>query len=131
MPEGVDRSGQSYGMEFLPEVRADAGRLDVVLRRAVAELVVALSTDPWLGDLMDDRWPQNLAGCRKVRFDKPGWRDRPRYRLVYRNEPSDGAVGTIAVLAIERRQNMIAYARASSRLAKREAATRRPRRRDT
>jgi hypothetical protein len=78
---------------------------------------------------MDDRWPQNLEGCRKVRFDAAGWKGKPRYRLVYRNEPSDGAIATMLVLAIERRSNMIAYAQASSRLARREAAKRTPSRR--
>jgi hypothetical protein len=111
--------------EFLAEVQDDANRLDDDLRRAVAELVVALHENPWIGEPMDDRWPHNLEGCRKIRFDKPGWHDKPRYRLVYRNEPSDGAVATMLVLAIERRSNMIAYARASSRLARREAAKRR------
>jgi hypothetical protein len=107
--------------EFLGEVQDDANRLDDDLRRAVAEIVVALHANPYLGELMDDRWPQNLERCRKVRFDRPGWTGKPRYRLIYRNEPTDGAVSTMVVLAIERRSNMIAYARASSRLARREA----------
>lgn len=117
---------QTYVFEFLAEVRDDANRLDEDLRRVVAEIVVSLHANPWLGDLMDDRWPQNLERCRRIRFDRPGWTGKPRYRLVYRNEPSDGAVSTMVVLAIERRSNMIAYARASSRLARREASKRRP-----
>lgn len=115
-----------YRFEFLPEVQEDTARLEEGLRRAVADIVVRLHQDPWLGELMDDRWPQNLEGSRKVRFDTEGWAGKPRYRLVYRNEPSDGAVGTMVVLAIERRDRMIAYARASARLTKREAAKRRP-----
>ena len=111
---------------FLPEVQDDANRLDADLRKAVADIVVALHENPWMGEVMDDRWPANLEGCRKIRFDKRGWKGRPRCRLVYRNEPSDGAVGTMVVLAIERRQRMIAYARASGRLAKRQAARRSP-----
>ena len=121
----------AHRFEFLPEVQEDANRLDQDLRLAVADLIVSLHENPWIGELMDDRWPENLEGSRKVRFDKAGWEGKPRYRLVYRNEPSDGAVGTMLVLAIERRQNMIAYARASSRLAKREAAKRRPGRKDS
>lgn len=116
----------TYTFEFLPEVQADANGLDQDLRRAVADIVVALHDNPWQGELMDDRWPHNLEGCRKIRFDKPGWRGKPRYRVVYRNEPSDGAVGSMLVLAIERRDDMIAYAQASGRLAKREAAKRSP-----
>jgi hypothetical protein len=112
--------------EFLPEVQAEANRLDEHLRRAIANIVVALHDNPWQGELMDDRWPHNLEGCRKIRFDKPGWNGKPRYRFVYRNEPSDGAVANMLVLAIGRRHNMIAYAQASGRLAKREVAKRSP-----
>jgi hypothetical protein len=112
--------------EFLAEVQADANRLDEDLRRAIADIVVALHANPWQGELMDDRWPHNLEGCRKIRFDKTGWDGKPRYRFVYRNEPSDGAVASMLVLAIGRRDNMIAYAQASGRLTKREAAKHRP-----
>ena len=128
-PDG-GAAADSYRFEFLPEVQEDAQRLDVDLRRAVAEVVVALHANPWLGELMDDRWPRNLEHCRKVRFDKAGWTAKPRYRLIYRNEPSDGAVGVMVVLAIEKRRNIIAYARASSRLTRREAAKRTPGRTD-
>jgi mRNA-degrading endonuclease RelE of RelBE toxin-antitoxin system len=121
-----EAAASTYTFEFLPEVQADANRLDEGLRRAVADIVVGLHDNPWQGELMDDRWPHNLEGCRKIRFDNSGWKGKPRYRLVYRNEPSDGAVGSMLVLAIERRDNMIAYAQASARLAKREAARRSP-----
>ena len=116
----------TYSFEFLPEVQVDANALDEDLRLAIANIVVGLHDNPWQGEVMDDRWPHNLEGCRKIRFDKPGWKGRPRYRFVYRNEPSDGAVARMLVLAIGRRDNMIAYAQASGRLTKREAAKRRP-----
>lgn len=121
---GPDPPADVPTFEFLVEVRDEAQKLDEGIRRAIAEIVVELHANPWLGELMDDRWPENLAGCRKVRFDEDGWRGKPRYRLVYRNEPSDGSVGTMLVLAIGRRDRMIAYARASSRLARRETARR-------
>lgn len=70
---------------------------------------------------MGDKPPRNLEGSRKIRFDLPGWDKKPRYRLVYRNEPTDGAVETVAVLAIGRRDRMIAYAKASGRLKSRIA----------
>jgi mRNA-degrading endonuclease RelE of RelBE toxin-antitoxin system len=111
----------AYRLEFLPEVQDEVRPLGEPLRRRIAELVVELHTNPWLGEPMDDRWPENLARSRKLRFDAPGWRGKPRYRLVYRNEPTDGAVGVIVVLAIARRAEMIAYAKASARLARRAA----------
>jgi hypothetical protein len=121
----MEQQQPNYRFEFLAEVQEDANRLDHTLRRVLADIVVALHRNPWLGDPMDDRWPRNLEGCRKLRFDEPGWKGKPRFRLVYRNEPTDGAVGTIVVLAVEQRRKMIAYAQASSRLARREGARRR------
>lgn len=79
-------------------------------------IVLELKDSPHIGELMGSKWPNNLKGSRKIRFDLPGWNDRPRYRLIYRNEPEDGAVATVAVLAIGERDHMIAYARASKRL---------------
>jgi hypothetical protein len=116
----------TYAFEFLPEVQVDVNALDEDLRRAIADIVVGFHDNPWQGELMDDRWPHNLEGCRKIRFDKPGWKGRPRCRFVCRNEPSDGAVARMLVLGIGRRDNMIAYAQASGRLTKREAAKRMP-----
>lgn len=119
MPSSQEPEG--YRFEFLPEVAEEASALSEELRRVIAGIVVDLHDNPWQGELMDDRWPENLAGSRKVRFDEPRWKGKPRYRLVYRNEPSDGAVQVMVVLAIARRENMIAYARASARLARRAA----------
>lgn len=121
---GSEPGESAARFEFLPEVQDEAAQLDEPLRRAIADLVVALHANPWLGEPMDGRWPENLEGSRKIRFDAAGWRGKPRYRFVYRNEPSDGAVAVMVVLAIERRDRLIAYAKASSRLARREAARR-------
>lgn len=112
---------EGYHLEFLPEVKDEANALSFELRRTIAALVVELHYNPWMGELMDSRWPENLAGSRKLRFDLPEHRGKPRYRLVFRNEPSDGAVGTILVLAIAERKRMIAYAKASARLTRRLA----------
>lgn len=68
---------------------------------------------------MGDKPPRVLRGCRKIRFDEPGWKGKPRYRFVYRNEPVDGAPATVVVLAIGRRDRMIAYAIAARRVRER------------
>lgn len=107
--------------EFLPETVEDANRLDLELRRQIARIVVELQGNAHLGELMGDRPPRILRGCRKIRFDQPDWNNKPRYRIVYRNEPSDGAVALVTVLAIGRRDEMIAYAKAASRLRKKVA----------
>jgi len=108
-----------YDFEFLPEVQAEVVDLPEEIRRQIARLVVALHSDPYRGDLMDNRRPQILTGCRKIRFDAPDHRGKPRYRLIYRNEPSDGAIGLMVVLAVGERRGMIAYAKAAARLSQR------------
>jgi hypothetical protein len=112
--------GSEYRFEFLPEVQQEAAKLPESVRLAVAELVVELHNNPYLGDLMDDRPPKVLEGCRKIRFDEAGRRGKPRYRFVYRKEPTDGAVGVMVVLAIGERREMIAYANAAARHVRRE-----------
>lgn len=119
MNSSKSSQGADHAVEFLPETREDASDLSIELRRVIARLVVDLHQNAHLGELMGDEPPRILRGCRKIRFDLPDWHSKPRYRLVYRNEPSDGAVATVCVLAIGRRDRMIAYAKAASRLKRR------------
>lgn len=108
-------------VEALLDATADANQLEEVLRREIARIVVELHRNPYLGELMGDKPPRILRGCRKIRFDEPGWRGKPRYRLIYRNEPADGAPTVAVVLAIGRRDRMIAYAKAARRVKERVA----------
>lgn len=110
-----------HRVEALAEAAADANQLDGTLKREVARIVVELHGNPHHGELMGDKPPRVLNGCRKVRFDESGRRGKPRYRFVYRNEPSDGALAASVVLAIGRRDRMIAYAKAARRVKERAA----------
>lgn len=110
-----------HKVEVLTEATTDANKLNADLRREVARIVVELHGNPHHGELMGDRPPRILKGCRKVRFDEPGWRGKPRYRFVYRNEPANGAPSMSLVLAIGRRDRMIAYAKAARRVKERAA----------
>lgn len=107
---------ERHEVEALEQATADANALDEALRREVARIVVELHGNPHHGELMGDKPPRVLKGCRKVRFDEPAWKRKRRYRLVYRNEPSDGAPATSVILAIGRRDRMIAYAKAARRV---------------
>lgn len=107
---------ERHAVEALAEATADASELNEVLKREVARIVVALHGNPHHGELMGDKPPRVLKGCRKVRFDEPAWKGKRRYRFVYRNEPTDGAPATSVVLAIGRRDRMIAYAKAARRV---------------
>lgn len=111
-----------HKVEALADVTAEANQLDETLRREIARIVVGLHGNPHSGELMGDKPPRILKGCRKVRFDEPGWRGKPRFRLVYRNEPTDGAPATSLILAMGRRDRMIAYAKAARRVKERVAA---------
>jgi hypothetical protein len=110
-----------HKIEALAEGTTDANQLNQELKRAVARIVVELHDNPHHGELMGDKPPRVLKGCRKVRFDEPKWRNKPRYRFVYCNESADGAPATSVILAIGRRDRMIAYAKAAGRLKERVA----------
>jgi hypothetical protein len=110
----------SYRVVVLPSAHGDFKEL-VELDREVARVALRLASDleenPWLGDEMRARQGlQELRDCRRIRFDRDDWTDKPRFRLVYRNEPSDGAPHIVAVLAAGRRVNLGAYRRAKTRL---------------
>lgn len=110
----------SYSVRVLDEVRQhDLPRLlaiDPRLGRAVAEILAALYTDPWLGVEMRERMRlEVLRDCRKVPFDVPGFKDKPRFRLVYRNDPDDGSIAVITVLSVGPRSELAAYRQAATR----------------
>ena len=58
----------------------------------------------------------DVRGLRRVAFDVPGWEAKPRYRIVYRNEPDDAVVEIVAVIAVGRRERLVAYQQAAPRL---------------
>ncbi|HWN73555.1 MAG TPA: hypothetical protein VNN15_07110 [Solirubrobacterales bacterium] len=61
------------------------------LKRRIAELLVECRSNPFTGELMGPGLHPELAHCRRVRFDIPTHKAKPRFRLIYRNEPTDGA----------------------------------------
>lgn len=79
--------------------------------------IKALRENPWLGtELRERRRVGDLRGLRRVSFDEPSWDDKPRYRLIYRNEPDDVVVEVVAVIAVGERERLAAYHDAASRL---------------
>lgn len=56
-----------------------------------------------------------LADCRRVRFDIPTYNGKPRFRLIYRNEPSDGAPAECRWLAIGPRAGLRTHRQARQR----------------
>lgn len=114
----------SYRVEILEEVRdLDIPALKQVhadLAREVVKLVQKLQTDPWIGVEMRDRPRMEiLSDCRKIPFDLPGHKGKPRFRLVYRNDPNDGSIAVVQVLSVGPRSELDAYRQAVTRVAKR------------
>lgn len=111
----------SYRVVVTPAAEEDIRNLPTPgLRRAAIKLVLALRDDPYLGEELRSRPNiKILDRCRKLRFDDSsrGGRGerRPRYRIVYRNEP-EGAPAEIVVLAVAPRESLDAYRRAAKRL---------------
>lgn len=108
----------------VPELLA----VDPGLGRVLAKLVRDLHFDPWLGQEMRERLRlEVLKDCRKVSFDLPSRRAKPRFRLVYRNDPSDGSIALITVIAAGPRADLEAYRRAATRLGHQRRDRRGPR----
>lgn len=106
----------SHPVELLPEARDDIHALSAELRREVIRLLVTLEQNPYLGrEMWVVRDFEVLTDCRSIKFDTRR-KDKPRYRLVYRNEPEEGAIAVVCVLAVGERRQMTAYKQARARL---------------
>ena len=116
---------ERYEVRAEPEVSNDIVELAAVDEQLVdraIELLTELRADPWLGEDLWERYNMRpIRDCRKIRFDVPGWRGKPRYRIVYRNEPLDGAPGLVRVWAIGPRDKLVAYTRATARITREQA----------
>jgi hypothetical protein len=94
---------------------ARAAQIDA-LKRRIATLLLECKANPYTGELMGPGRHVELADCRRVRFDIPAHRGKPRFRLIYRNEPSDGAPAECRWLAVAPRAGLHAHRRAQQRL---------------
>lgn len=96
---------------------ADAERTVEVeaLKRRIAELLVECKSNPFVGEPMGQGLHPELADCRRVRFDLPSYDGKPRFRLIYRNEPSDGAPAECHWLTIAPRAGLQAHRKAQQR----------------
>lgn len=88
------------------------------LRRRIAELLVECKGNPYIGELMGPGLHPELASCRRVRFDIPSHKGKPRFRLIYRNEPSDGAPAECQWLTVAPRAGLRAHRKAQQRSAR-------------
>ncbi len=85
------------------------------LKRRIAELLVECKDNPFIGELMGPGLHPELSNCRRVRFDISSHKGKPRFRLIYRNEPTDGAPAECHWLTISPRAGLQAHRRAQQR----------------
>ena len=116
---------EQYDVRAEPEVSDDLKELEAIdpalVDRAI-KLMGKLRTYPWVGDELRERYNMRaIADCRKIRFDLPDWTKKPRFRVVYRNDPSDGAVGRVRIWSVGPRERLIAYSRANTRVLREQA----------
>jgi len=95
---------------------AAVGRAEVEgLKRRIAALFLECQDNPYAGELMGPGRHPELADCRRVRFDVETHRGKPRFRLIYRNVPSDGAPAECRWLAVGPRAGLRVHRKAQQR----------------
>lgn len=103
----------------LTELSAKATEVDRAevdsLKRRIAELFLTCEANPHTGELMGSGRHPELADCRRIRFDIETHKGKPRFRLIYRNEPSDGAPAKCVWLAIGPRAGLRTHRKAGQR----------------
>jgi hypothetical protein len=120
-----DQDGQNVVVTFAEGVRDDVASLVTnhdadndgieALKRRIAELLVECKDNPYVGEMMGPGRHPELANCRRARFDIPTYKCKPRFRLIYRNEPSDGAPAECRWLALAPRAGLKAHRKARQR----------------
>lgn len=119
---------ERYEVRAEPAVSDDLRELleiDGKIVDAAITLMAELRDNPWLGEKLRARPNLRiLADCRRIRFDVPGWSEKPRFRIVYRNEPLDGVPGLVRIWSVGARSDLVAYARAAARLTREQARRR-------
>lgn len=85
------------------------------LKRCISALYLECEANLYTGELMGTGRHSELADCRRVRFDIETHKGKPRFRLIYRNEPTDGAPAKCLWLAIGPRAGLRAHRKAQQR----------------
>lgn len=114
LAEGV--KGDIVELTALSAKATEADHTEVEsLKRRIAELFLECEANPHAGELMGSGRHPELADCRRVRFDIESHKGKPRFRLIYRNDPSDGAPAKCVWLAIGPRAGLRAHRKAQQR----------------
>jgi len=114
LAEGVKGDIAELTTLSVKATEADCAKVDS-LKRRIAGLFLACEANPHTGEPMGSGRHPVLADCRRVRFDIESHKGKPRFRLIYRNEPSDGAPAKCLWLAIGPRAGLRAHRKAQQR----------------
>jgi mRNA-degrading endonuclease RelE of RelBE toxin-antitoxin system len=108
----------TYPVKFSDEAVGDLKDLpEREVQLAALRVARDLGENPHLGEPLRNRLRiGDLSQCRAVRFDRSGWRAKPRYRLVYYNDPDDGSIAVVRVIAVGLRAQLQAYKEAAARV---------------
>jgi len=108
----------SYRVEVWENAQEDIAALpDRRLQLAALRIALDLRENPWQGKPLRNRLGiGELSACRRIAFDYPHRRGKPRYRLVYRNDPEDASIAVVQVIAVGLRERLEAYRATAERL---------------
>lgn len=107
----------SYPVEVWEGAQRDIAALEDRVQLAALRVALSLRDHPFAGEPLRNRLRiGDLATCRRISFDKPGRRGKPRYRLIYRNDPEDASIAVVQVIAVGLRERLEAYKIAADRL---------------
>ncbi|MBK5220271.1 MAG: hypothetical protein JJE35_10880 [Thermoleophilia bacterium] len=99
-----------------PPEDAPSRRAEIeALKRRIAELFLDCQGNPYVGEMMGPGRHPELADCRRIRFDIEAYKGKPRFRLIYRNVPSDGAPAECRWLAVGPRAGLRTHRKAQQR----------------
>jgi hypothetical protein len=105
-------------VKFSDDAVADIkGLPDRKAQPAALRVARDLGENPHLGEALRNRLRVgDLSRCRAVRFDQPARKEKPRFRLAYYNDPDDGSIAVVRVIAVGLRAQLQAYKEAAARL---------------
>jgi len=102
----------------LPARFADLGQEAALLglKREAMRLILSLADDPKLGEPLHARiGTEAIAEGRRIRFDRPGYRGKPRFRIVYDLLPNEGEPERALVYIVAEREHVYTIANARVR----------------
>jgi plasmid stabilization system protein ParE len=105
-----ERTGDPLPKRFA-DLDDDSALLE--LKKEAVRLVLSLAENPKRGEPLYARvGTETIAEGRRIRFDRPGYRGKPRFRIVYDLLPNEGNPERALVYIIAEREHVYTIANA-------------------